>query len=64
MAKKPVKQTETAYQKAVDTAFEEVYANEPKSVIRSGKTGKARTTMMRAIALSKAERSVHPKRVR
>ncbi len=38
----------------VAAAFHEVYAKVPKSVKRTGKTGKAKQKMMTAIALSKA----------
>lgn len=38
----------------VAAAFHEVNSNEPESVKKSGKTGKAKRKMMTAIALSKA----------
>lgn len=38
----------------VSAAFHEVYENVPKSVKKTGKTGKAKQEMMTAIALSKA----------
>jgi hypothetical protein len=45
-----------AFKQAARESFEEVYEDTPKSVIKSGKTGAERTAMLRAIALSKAER--------
>ena len=41
----------------IDAAFHEVTHNTPKSVIASGKTGKAKRKMEVAIALSKAGKS-------
>lgn len=38
----------------LDSAFHEVFTDVPKSVKRTGKTGKAKRKMMIAIALSKA----------
>jgi len=40
--------------KIVSSAFHEVYSKVPKTVKATGKTGKAKTAMMTAIALSKA----------
>jgi len=37
-----------------EKAFHEVYSKTPKSVVKAGKTGKAKQAMMTAIALSKA----------
>jgi DNA replication protein DnaC len=39
----------------VASAFHEVYSKVPKNVVKTGKTGKAKTAMMTAIALSKAK---------
>jgi hypothetical protein len=41
----------------VEAAFHEVYAKTPKNVTKTGKTGKAKTKMMTAIALSKARQA-------
>jgi hypothetical protein len=41
----------------VDEAFHEVYANVPKNVKKTGKTGMAKRKMMTAIALSKARQA-------
>jgi hypothetical protein len=41
----------------VSEAFHEVYENVPKSVKKTGKTGKAKQKMMTAIALSKARQA-------
>ena len=38
----------------VAAAFHEVYANEPKSVKKTGKTGEAKRKMLAAVAFSKA----------
>jgi DNA replication protein DnaC len=38
----------------IAAAFHEVYAKTPKSVVKTGKTGAAKTAMLTAIALSKA----------
>lgn len=38
----------------VEEAFHEVHAKTPKSVVKTGKTGKAKEKMLTAIALSKA----------
>jgi len=54
MAKAATKQAKSGFRKATDEAFREVYADTPASVERSGKTGAAKTAMLRAIALSKA----------
>ena len=43
-----------AQSKAVSNAFHEVYSQVPKNVVKTGKTGAAKTKMMTAIALSKA----------
>ena len=59
MARKPPPTPKTSeFNRASNAAFEEVYANVPKSVVTSGKTGAAKRSMMTAIALSKARRSV------
>ena len=42
-------------------AFEEVYANTPKTVTATGKTGEAKRKMLIAVALSKAGMSKHGK---
>ena len=41
---------------SIQQAFREVYANVPKNVTATGKTGKAKQKMMAAIAFSKAGR--------
>lgn len=38
----------------VESAMEEVHNNVPKNVVATGKTGKAKESMLRAIAFSKA----------
>ncbi len=56
MARSAVKPAaKSAFDKRVDTAFHEVWHDVPTSVIKSGKTGKARRAMMTAIAMSKAK---------
>ena len=59
MARKPPPLPKTAeFTRATDAAFEEVYANVPKSVVATGKTGAAKRSMMAAVAMSKARRSM------
>ncbi len=40
--------------KRVKAAFDEVHAKTPKTVVATGKTGKAKQKMLVAVALSKA----------
>lgn len=44
-----------AFKREADKAFAEVYEDEPESVTKSGKTGKAKRKMLAAIALSKSK---------
>lgn len=48
----------SAYQKAEDQAFSEVFHDVPESVVKTGKTGESRRKMMVAISLSKARAAV------
>jgi len=41
----------------LDTAMREVHTDTPKNVTATGKTGKAKEAMLRAIAFSKAGKS-------
>ncbi len=57
MARAPVPQSkQSAFKQATKAAFEEVYADTPESVEKSGKTGEAKRKMLAAIAISKARR--------
>lgn len=49
------------FDKKLDTAFSEVYEDEPSTVTATGKTGKAKTSMLRAIAFSKARAAMKKK---
>ena len=47
-----------AFTQAAREAGEEVYSDTPTPVVKSGKTGKEKLAMMRAIILSKADQKM------